>query len=1183
MSVAAAPRKTRSSRLGKSGAAAARNRARPAKSLQRKALTPTPAIPGSLIQLKADPEKKKKIQRQTGGKLEENLQKKTPEPEKKKPVQMKSAVPVGPAGDALEKEADQVAQRVVQMKAAPAIEPKKEPLIQKKSISNNSPTHTDLSGLDGPGAPLPDTIQRNMEQHLDTDFSDVTVHDDEASQLKSSELGARAFTHGSNIYLGPGESRNDVALMAHELTHVAQQRGGAVNSSAQRKNEKDSSGTTGGSLSTGIVDTAKKTITYDFLTIPEFKGKDHRGKLYQSWQLKRSHNYTGSRPSNQQELWKSKVDKKNIISTLQSKATSAKFTPEGNSYIFKGPARPITRGGKHRKRGQKHYYFGSLQDIAKSLAAPSWGRKNWNTASMEVDHIVELQVSGYPQDKSAHKIDNMELLERRVNSQSGRAIKKSILNKLKKTLKDKSTVPLLSQSIPALAKEKKSDKKINIVKNNFDLIFKGFEAKGGPKVTENQYWSRSDIEKGEEHLKPVKVASFSELDKSGTIYIFPFEHGGIGKRFKWDGKKRTPLSSEKEWFKPFTMTAKRFFTGTERGEKPHLGEFDLEIPETDKTYKPLKTTVFVNQIDGSDFSGSVKKAIVRRMAEKIELKKTSPITVENISIDPDRGIFMYGKVLPTIPLIKGAHLSYRLENGALTVFKVFNTGSFKFPAPITVDNSNLTLALSTGLGMKIDGQVDFSIKDLGTGFLQGNVSSEGDFGIKGGFDFDSKLFNPARISVEYKNNEFSGEGELGIQNNKVPGIKSAAIKASFYEDKIAASGKAILLIPGVKEAALSILYSKKEGVSIGGECALSNDIPGIKSGSVKVHVKENKDRTGYEVSAEGEAVPSLPGINSKLKIKYENGLFDASVAAQYQRGLLSGQIYVGVTNQQVSNGAKVDSPPPESAPLTIYGGGGLTLQLAPWLKAGATVILLPDGSVQVTGEIGLPKAINLFDKKKYEPDKPLFKVGIDIPIVGVSFLGKRIGIFANVSGGLEAAASIGPGQLTDLGLSVTYNPDREQDTKVTGKAKLNVPAYAGLTLFISGSIGAGLLIVSAQGGLRAKGTLGVAGALNAGVDVDWTPQKGFVLDAVASVEAQPKLRIGLSAFVSVEADVFLGTIDLYDDEWELAAKEFGSNLKVGVSFPVHYEEGKKFNIGLDDVKFTYPKINVLDTVKGLID
>ena len=63
---------------------------------------------------------------------------------------------------------------------------------------------------------------------------------------------------------------------------------------------------------------------------------------------------------------------------------------------------------------------------------------------------------------------------------------------------------------------------------------------------------------------------------------------------------------------------------------------------------------------------------------------------------------------------------------------------------------------------------------------------------------------------------------------------------------------------------------------------------------------------------------------------------------------------------------------------------------------------------EVTGKIGLPSVLEIFKEKKLE--KNIFKIGIDIPIVGVAVAGQRIGIFANISGGLDLSAGIGPGE-----------------------------------------------------------------------------------------------------------------------------------------------------------------------------
>jgi hypothetical protein len=79
----------------------------------------------------------------------------------------------------------------------------------------------------GPGRPLPAAVRRFVEPRLGYDFSAVRVHDGEADREDAAALRARAFTYGSHVWVGRGESAEDARLMAHELTHVVQQ-GGAV-------------------------------------------------------------------------------------------------------------------------------------------------------------------------------------------------------------------------------------------------------------------------------------------------------------------------------------------------------------------------------------------------------------------------------------------------------------------------------------------------------------------------------------------------------------------------------------------------------------------------------------------------------------------------------------------------------------------------------------------------------------------------------------------------------------------------------------------------------------------------------------------------------------------------------------------------------------------------------------------
>jgi hypothetical protein len=75
----------------------------------------------------------------------------------------------------------------------------------------------------GPGSALPGRVRARVEPVLGRDLSGVRVHTDAAANVAARSIGARAFTHGQHIWLGPGESAGDVALMGHEATHTVQQ------------------------------------------------------------------------------------------------------------------------------------------------------------------------------------------------------------------------------------------------------------------------------------------------------------------------------------------------------------------------------------------------------------------------------------------------------------------------------------------------------------------------------------------------------------------------------------------------------------------------------------------------------------------------------------------------------------------------------------------------------------------------------------------------------------------------------------------------------------------------------------------------------------------------------------------------------------------------------------------------
>ena len=82
-----------------------------------------------------------------------------------------------------------------------------------------------LNQSKGGGSLLPEPVREYMEPRFGMDFSHVRVHTGGDSIQMNRDVGAKAFTHGSDIYYGAGNGPGDLELTPHELTHVVQQTG----------------------------------------------------------------------------------------------------------------------------------------------------------------------------------------------------------------------------------------------------------------------------------------------------------------------------------------------------------------------------------------------------------------------------------------------------------------------------------------------------------------------------------------------------------------------------------------------------------------------------------------------------------------------------------------------------------------------------------------------------------------------------------------------------------------------------------------------------------------------------------------------------------------------------------------------------------------------------------------------
>ncbi|MEH2334320.1 eCIS core domain-containing protein [Nostoc sp.] len=109
------------------------------------------------------------------------------------------------------------------------------PMVQRRAEARMAAApdlEASINQARGGGQAMAKNIRHPMEVAFGADFSGVKVHTDGQSDQLNRSIQARAFTTGQDVFFRQGEynpgSRGGQELLAHELTHVVQQNGGAV-------------------------------------------------------------------------------------------------------------------------------------------------------------------------------------------------------------------------------------------------------------------------------------------------------------------------------------------------------------------------------------------------------------------------------------------------------------------------------------------------------------------------------------------------------------------------------------------------------------------------------------------------------------------------------------------------------------------------------------------------------------------------------------------------------------------------------------------------------------------------------------------------------------------------------------------------------------------------------------------
>jgi hypothetical protein len=165
------------------------------------------------------------VQRESEQEEEESIQAKRIDIVQRAPVSVND-------DEALEAEADQM--------GAQAMRKNDQQVDMSGSFDVEQDVESQISAKSGSGQTIPDVNRQMFESSMGHDFSGVNIHADSESDSLNKQVGARAFTTGSDIFFRQGEynpgSSDGQRLLAHELTHVVQQGGAKVQKKSEDEN-----------------------------------------------------------------------------------------------------------------------------------------------------------------------------------------------------------------------------------------------------------------------------------------------------------------------------------------------------------------------------------------------------------------------------------------------------------------------------------------------------------------------------------------------------------------------------------------------------------------------------------------------------------------------------------------------------------------------------------------------------------------------------------------------------------------------------------------------------------------------------------------------------------------------------------------------------------------------------------
>jgi hypothetical protein len=831
------------------------------------------------------------------------------------------------------------------------------------------------------------------------------------------------------------------------------------------------------------------------------------------------------------------------------------------------------------------FMWGTPQELAQAhiLLIPRWSPRADTEQTMDVDHILELQLGG------ADRFDNMWLLESSFNQQSGALISGRITSELTQAVRsvqnryDTSTITL-----PGAAE----------IRRDWKVTFRNQRLGRGMPTSRGDFWTRAQIQGGAQ-LTRLKFLTSRDLSRRGftphtgegtpsRIHIFPTERGGLMRYLDvaegGELRSRTPDLFPNMELRGGTLappggdkiaTIRVLWKKVQRTAKGSARRSGGQVVRD-----PVEKDVDLMKLPGFMDVAYVSPSSVYAGRTPWALPGASPVEFSEFGLNTEGFLVGSGTLTATKALLPGLQADIHMLPNELRMDFPIPQAQFSL-GPVAVTALTMSLGVNSD-GPFVRGVADFVISSLGQGSVTAEVSREGPI-ISGDFNLAMDFLDPARVAVSYNfaDDTFSAEATLGVQQGKIPGVDSGQVTVGFTREAISVAGTLNLGGP-LRGTVINVGYDPTTGLRIGADnipLPISN-IPAIQNATMSLSATKPPEGE-WSFAGRGQATLAVPGATGTIGIDYLNGALTFTAAAQIAKGPASGELNFTATNRQIDEqGQPVEGPPTDG--VNVWGRGSVTVRFGNILTGTAGVELTPDNSIILSGAIALPPVYELFPRRDYNRD--LFTLAPpEFPIWGVSVAGVGVGVFAFVDATVAFNAYVGPGQIRDAQVGAVMDLDHPEDATITGHGEFYVPAYAGLTLDVGGGLRARAGPAYGEGRVGLTGALGVEASAGAAIDISWSRQAGLAISADLHAEAQPKFELSANASITIGVDLLVTDVSHTFGPWRRRLGSFGPDMTLGVRMPVRWSEANGLDLSLDNIEVQRPSLDATELMSSVFD